>query len=97
VTPAMKRSASLIALSMERQGEEWTSLWVVRVTTKLRTPRAGLRGYAAYKFHLNRMSLLLALMDFMTARPATATTVAAAASVPSSLTSPQALWKTPEM
>jgi hypothetical protein len=27
----------------------------LRVTTKLRTPRAGLQGYTAYRFHLNRM------------------------------------------
>jgi hypothetical protein len=35
VTPAMKRSTSLIALSMERQGQERASLWVERVTKKI--------------------------------------------------------------
>src|SRR5437763_12901296 len=40
----MNRSASLRALSRLRHGYERTSLAVVRVTTKLRTPRVGLRG-----------------------------------------------------
>jgi hypothetical protein len=43
-TPAMKRWAREVALSMERQRQERTVWWVVRMTTNRRTPLAELRG-----------------------------------------------------